>query len=360
MDYYKDAKLMKEKKAFYQEYVFGKIPFEIPLVVFLSWFATGVLLDSWAHSTFGDDLETFFTPWHAVMYTGFTAVAAYLYGVALRNYLKTGTIKKSFPFGYEFAYIGVLFFMVGGAGDFVWHELFGFEADIEAQYSPTHLFLGIGLILIWSSPLRAAWKRTDLREHVWKDHFVMLISTIFTLVIFTFFTAAFHPFLLPLAINANKPIQLTLSPGLRSYFIYEALGMAAIILSSVIFSGMFLLILKRFELPLGALTIIFIAYTTIISLIKGYYFLIPVGTISGILIESLYHILRPFKTTALKTRIFAFSINFILFFVYFIALILLFGVWWSIHLWLGAPFLAGITGLLISYLIIPIDSEINQ
>ena len=38
------------------------------------WVVAGMVLDAWAHQNVSQ-LETFFTPWHAVLYTGFMAMA---------------------------------------------------------------------------------------------------------------------------------------------------------------------------------------------------------------------------------------------------------------------------------------------
>jgi len=34
------------------------------------WLMIGIFIDGWAHNTQGEALETFFTPWHAVFYSG--------------------------------------------------------------------------------------------------------------------------------------------------------------------------------------------------------------------------------------------------------------------------------------------------
>jgi hypothetical protein len=36
------------------------------------WFTLGLFLDAWAHNNL-PGLETFFTPWHAVFYSGFAS-----------------------------------------------------------------------------------------------------------------------------------------------------------------------------------------------------------------------------------------------------------------------------------------------
>lgn len=50
---------------------------EMLTVFFSAWALAGAFLDGWAHSRV-IQFETFFTPWHAVFYTGFFAMAAWV------------------------------------------------------------------------------------------------------------------------------------------------------------------------------------------------------------------------------------------------------------------------------------------
>lgn len=50
--------------------------FDWIITVLSAWMIGGLHLDAWAHHQF--DVETFFTPWHGVLYSGFLALAAVL------------------------------------------------------------------------------------------------------------------------------------------------------------------------------------------------------------------------------------------------------------------------------------------
>ena len=119
-----------------------------------TWLLVGLVVDGWAHNNL-QALESFFTPWHALFYSGFVATAA-----RARQPERSGL--AAFPAGYGLAVVGVVIFAVGGAGDMTWHTIFGIEQDVEALFSPTHLLLFAGMALILSTPLRAAW--SDLAE----------------------------------------------------------------------------------------------------------------------------------------------------------------------------------------------------
>lgn len=106
----------------------------------------GVYLDGWAH-LHKPGLETFFTPWHGVLYGGFLALAAWLVAVPAR--------RRQVPAGYGLGLAGVGVFLAGGLGDMIWHVIFGIEVGLDALLSPTHLVLLVGGILMLTTPLRA-------------------------------------------------------------------------------------------------------------------------------------------------------------------------------------------------------------
>src|SRR5262245_32914921 len=145
-------------------------------VLLSAWFLGGLFLDGWAHNHI-PEMESFFTPWHAVFYSGFLAVAGFLMATLVRNYSKGYAWPDAVPAGYELAVVGVLVFLAGGVGDLIWHELFGIESDVEALLSPTHLILAAGMALILSAPFRAGWRRLS-EQHGSAQGFVALLPAL--------------------------------------------------------------------------------------------------------------------------------------------------------------------------------------
>src|SRR5438552_18972677 len=58
--------------------------FEWTVVALSTWLMAGAYLDAWAHRHLAR-LETFYTPWHAVLYSGMLALLIYLAKTALRK-----------------------------------------------------------------------------------------------------------------------------------------------------------------------------------------------------------------------------------------------------------------------------------
>lgn len=125
------------------------------------WFTVGLLLDAWAHNNV-PELETFFTPWHAVFYWGFVATAAWI-GWTCRRALRSGRPElAAVPAGYTPAVFAVAAFAVAGIADFSWHTAFGIEQDIDILFSPSHLGLGVTMLVIITTPMRAAWAAPEV------------------------------------------------------------------------------------------------------------------------------------------------------------------------------------------------------
>ena len=105
----------------------------------------GMTLDAWAHVHGATD-NTFFTPWHAILYTGlFGSVAWYGY----LTYRQVAPLAAH-RLGLSMGPLVALF----GAADLIWHSVFGFEQDLQAQLSPPHIALAAVLAILVSIPSR--------------------------------------------------------------------------------------------------------------------------------------------------------------------------------------------------------------
>lgn len=126
-------------------------------MLFGLWMTIGLFLDGSFHQDLVGTEESFFTPWHAVFYSGFLASLGWLAWLSLRRAAgRPDGFLRHLPPGYGGARAGIVLFALGGVGDAIWHSRFGVEKGIDALLSPTHLLLFAGLALILSVPLRAA------------------------------------------------------------------------------------------------------------------------------------------------------------------------------------------------------------
>jgi hypothetical protein len=123
------------------------------------WLLLAVFLDGWAHLHV-PGLETFFTPWHAALYSGLLAMAVWLTYVIWRNREPGQPLVRAIPAGYRGTVVGVVLFAIAGVLDLAWHEILGIEVSLDALVSPTHLLLGFSLFLILGTGVRSARSRS--------------------------------------------------------------------------------------------------------------------------------------------------------------------------------------------------------
>ncbi len=311
------------------------------------WFMVGLFLDGWAH-THGRADVTFFTPWHAVLYSGHFAATAYLFIAFIRNITRGYAWRDALPAGYGLSLIGGILFAIGGLGDLIWHTLFGIEQNVEALFSPTHLLLAVAGMLIVSGPLRAAWQRSDAAAPRLVDQLPAILSATFLLSILTFFTQIAYPLANLWGIGASQASYQT-----------EEQGVSSFLLDTVIYLGMILLLMRRWILMPGAISLFFainaIAMGFLLPGAEGSYPIAPViaRIAAGSAIDLLYQRLRPSAQRLNALRAFAFVAPLIVGSLYFVAGQIIAGIAWSVHLWLGSIVMAGVVGLLISYVAVP-------
>jgi len=305
-------------------------------------FLGGLYLDGWAH-THGRVDDTFFTPWHAVLYSGFFALAALLLGYAVWRIARGARWRDALPDGYGLSLVGVALWFVGGPFDMAWHSLFGFEANVEALLSPAHTVLALGAALMTSGPLRAALRRPAAR---WRDELPMLLSLTCVVSNVTFFTQIAHPL-------ANL---WAAGPGRSSSDITE-LGIVSMLLTTVILTAPLLLLLRQGRLPFGAVTIMLglNCVATGVLFDHGPYPIVPViaMVVAAIAGDGLRAALRPSARRPAAFRWFALGVPTLLHAAYFAALALTAGIGYSPHLWMGVVVFSGVVGWLLSYLVLP-------
>lgn len=305
------------------------------MVLLCGWFLGGLYIDGWAHSHGMVD-STFFTPWHAIFYSGFAVVALLLGFVLVRNILRGYDWRNALPAGYLTALIGVPLFACAGVGDLLWHELFGIEDNIEALLSPSHLLLASSMGLIISAPLRAAWQRVQPLKGI--AQLPMLLSLTFMLSLVTFMTEFAHPY------------AYGLTQIVRRGSASDSLAVTSILLQSGFLVGVVLLALRRWSLFPGALTLMFALNAALMSLFEDQYWLIGVAALAGLAADLFVAFAHPTPARPFRWRLLAIGIPIVLYLLYFLGIMSAGRLHWSIHLWLGSVVMAGIVGLLVSFL----------
>lgn len=224
-----------------------------------AWFFGGLLLDVNAHARHW--VEGFFTWWHLAFYSGFLATAAWIAYLAIRAHRGDGrTGLSAIPHGYGAAVIGVPLFIVSGLADMLWHELLGVEETLDVLFSPSHLGLAVGGILMVLSPWLSAWRRSVLevepepvRPHVrFAAPALSLGYAVGALVLFLSYLVAF----------ANLPDEV--AGALHGPADFASFPVAGIVFTTVFVMAVVLLVTGRFAIPIGFFTVTF-AYPALMA-----------------------------------------------------------------------------------------------
>jgi hypothetical protein len=333
----------------------GSLRFDWFMLAISFWPLAGAFSDAWAHSNI-PKLETFFTPWHAILYSGAMAVVVSNLVVMRRNHALGYAWNKAMPAGYEMTVVGTGLLVLAGVGDLTWHTLFGIEKDIAAVVSPTHLLIAVSLSIILAGPLRSALSRKEPLRGA--QQLPLLLSATFTFTLISIVTQ----FLNPLANlwAAYGDVDLYHNPPFLPVdpFLTQSLGLASIAFFTTLLMGLVLFMVRRWSLFPGALTILLGFSMTVISGIVGSFNLVPAAIATGIIGDLLLIVLRPSSSTnPVPFRLFAFLLPVALYAVYYVDLLLTVGLAWYIHLWFGSILAAGIIGWLLSYLVMPPATE---
>ena len=316
-------------------------------------FVGGLYLDGWAHNHGRVD-QSFFTPWHAFFYAGYLLVAIAFCAATITNRLRGYSLALSIPAGYRLTGVGLFIFAAGGVGDMVWHLLFGVERGIEALFSPTHILLGLGIGLIVTGPLRAAWRRQDENDG-WRLLAPAIASLGIFLAAITFFMMFSFPVTVQLAANGTG----------KSYFnndVGKVAGMFGATLTAAALTGPILLGLRRWRLPLGAVSAVLglaILGAAIVDYERPLMIWTALGMgVSALALDYLAWRAKP-STNPNALRWLAPAIPFLLYGGYYAVLLPTAGTSWSVHMWTSTIVIPVVTCWLLSFLLVPPPTPVS-
>ncbi len=222
-----------------------------------AWMLVGGFIDGWAHLNVSRT-DSALSPWHAVFYTGYLALAAWLVRLVRGH--------RPPPPGYRLALVGVVVFGAGAVFDGLWHGVFGVEADVPSLLSPSHLTLAAGMVLMFSGPFRAAWRDpADDRAPGFSAFLPVAGSLTLVVGIVSFFFMELTLFRDPFA-NQSVAEWLAryqdhgMEPGffaLQRIQDTEVRGVAALLISALLLTVPVLLLRSRWRTPPGTVTFLF-------------------------------------------------------------------------------------------------------
>ncbi|MBV9737841.1 MAG: hypothetical protein JO177_06675 [Candidatus Eremiobacteraeota bacterium] len=319
------------------------------------WTISGLFIDG--HHHLFESVESFFNPWHALMYSGGVFAIAVLAWTIAKNRRAGYSFWYAVPEGYQQSMVGVAFIIIGGGADLIWHAFFGFEHQLDLLVSPPHLVLLTALFFLVTGPVRSALARPD-RPATLAAQLPMLICAGLAAETILFMTQiAFYPEALvrdrPLSQITYRSDQFVLSAFL---FYRQALEIIIVIWQSVVLAATVLYIAARFRTAPGALVVLCVAEKLWIAAdlsrdLKEFLLVIVASIVAGAIGDLIVARIRPNLENANAFRALGFVVPAAYFCAYFLFAVPLFGgTWWSMTFVFGGIAEAGIAGLCIGQL----------
>lgn len=330
--------------------------------------------------------ESFWSVPHLFLYAGMTITAVWITLLVTRYQIANGVDPrkqllpdlKLIPVGYGVAILGLITLGIGGPTDFIWHAAYGFEVGVDAIYSPPHLLLFFGALLVTSTGIRSAWAREDIKLDLRGYAPVLLSTTLFIGVagFITMYLSAFMTNVTPTSdfvadyqryADTHDDQTLGLNQGLTAYgddswpyYFYSAShGMAAMIITTLVLMGPLLLNLRRWSVPPGAHTIILTGFGLLVNIMTSYrdiVLIIPL-ILTGITIDLLQSRIGGKRADGRLSlgdiRAIGPAAALVLWCSYYLVLALHKGIGWEPTMWVGALMVGTMTGFGVAFLVAP-------
>jgi hypothetical protein len=249
---------------------------------------------------------------------------------------------------------------IGAVADQAWHAVFGIERDVAALLSPTHVLLFTGAILILSAPLRAAWEEGGRLAPSLRTFSPVLASLALTTAVAAFAFMYLSPFR---RANYGTGVaaytqRVTWGPGPAADFqeSIEIVGIASILVTTVIYLAPVLLVLRRWRPPFGAVAMLWTAVTAAVSGIDAFHWwpLVLAAPAAGLAVDVLIRRLDPSPAHPWGFRAVAAIAPVTLWLAFFAVYQAAYGVGWKPELWAGVTTLSALIGLGTSVLVVPL------
>ena len=308
------------------------------------WIAAGFFLDAWAHGHV--PVESFFTPYHGVFYSGMLAMVVVLAAFWFRH--------RGLPPGYRLAVLGIPVFIVAGIGDMCWHLLLGIEEGVDALLSPTHQCLGLGIFMLASGPIRSV-VHDRLNSKSFAKQFPLVLGLATWLILVHFGTAyAFDPG----AGTTNAPpladaMARTYLTAIAIGYYKISIGVLIAIFQSLVMTAFALWTIGRIRLAPGCFTLFYLignapaaaAFTNHTPLLA---ITLLQSLAAGIVADVLVARYDPQPDTPQWYRIFAVAVPLAYMGMYLIATLAADRLWWDWNESLGAWMWCGVAGFALS------------
>ena len=323
-------------------------------------------------------VDNFFSPPHIAMYLGLIGIGVWIAIVLLRYQKGLEQLDWSaVPRGYRLAFAALPLAAIAGPLDFIWHEAYGFENQIDSTFSPPHQGLFYAGAMLAAIPAASAWQRRWSAPPL-RCFWPVVFSVTSVIAAMLFVVHQLLPFYGGAGVVATEGFQDDIagradafSPGADAvhteglsqalthygddafpfYFFSVHTAVAGILLFTIAFMGAILLMRRRWQIPAGSLTIMGTFLALLWPMLSEYREaeLIPALVLAGVVGDLL---LARFGAT--RIRLFAVLLPPVLWAIFFLCVeFLQDGLGWEPTLWVGLLATTAGLGYAMSLLVFP-------
>jgi hypothetical protein len=321
------------------------------LAVLVTVVTAGLAVDTRSHRE-SDRIDTFFTQAHALGYAAATACAIFLLWTVRRRQQAGPRGTRAIPLGFESAVWGLGVYVLGGVGDLIWHTVFGVEQELKILFSPSHLLLMCAMLMLAFGAARGAWMvQADpphsLRglRHLWPV-FLGAGSIATVLNIFMTYASPYETGIF----TVEVPILLRQF----SEFLHIAASMG-LLLHTIAWFGCLLLLMRRWPLPLGAITLLFSVPAAAMFIYFDYRYTrtITALVVGAVVLDAVnVTFIKLIAAPRVRFRVFA-ALAPAVFWSAYLLITKEGAITWTNEQWTGTILLSSIVGLGISVLLLP-------
>ena len=330
-------------------------------------------------------VDNFWSPPHIAMYLGLTAVGVWIAIVLLRYQKGLDELDwAAVPRGYGLAFIALPLAALAGPADFIWHEAYGFENQIDSTFSPPHQGLFYAGALLATIAAASAWQRRDIVAPSLREHLPTAFSVTSLVAVMLFVVHQIVPFYGG-GVAATQDFQDDIagradafSPGADAvhteglsralthygddafpyYFFSTHASVAGILLFTAALMAGILVVRRRWRIPPGTLTITFTFMALLWAMLSEFREaeLIPALVLAGVIGDLLLgRLAGETKITRVgPVRVFAALVPLALWSLFFLCVALFQGgLGWEPTLWFGLLITTAGLGYAMSLLVFP-------
>ena len=326
----------------------------IMLAVVFFW-ACATYVDARHHAYAGFRIESFFIPEHVPLYAGWLAACAVLGIYYLQSARQRLPLSTRLPSSYWLAAVGAIGYGLAGGFDMLWHAMFGFEQNLAATWSPSHLALLAAKLIVAAGVLRYSLDHRIQDDTSSLKAALPLLIPVAVILWYAMWTTWYsNPLTADYASGGALVGQLDafdhLEYGAWAAAVAGTLGM----LWNVAILVPFLIVpVARWRLPVGSITLVVALFSVIMAAVVDTWIYLPAFLGGAILGDVVWAWVRrdgrtdqPLAYAAIGAVVpVGQGIG------YFAAVALLpLGILWPVHLWAGVLVMSAVVGGWLAYL----------